>query len=77
MSSKWLPQIDQKKCTGCAECVSICPTQALSLSGRKAILVHPDNCNYCAICETTCPTQAIVLPYLVCFKSATAQDKET
>jgi MinD superfamily P-loop ATPase len=64
----WLPQIDQQTCTGCGDCVAVCPTRALALVGGKAILAHSQACNYCAVCEALCPVGAIALPYLFAFE---------
>lgn len=72
--SHWFPQIDPKKCTGCGECIKICPTDALGLIAEKASLTAPQNCNYCAVCEEICPTGAIELPYLICFKDHTQEN---
>ncbi len=61
----WLPQIDRSVCTGCGDCVTICPTGALTLTMGKATVARPDACSYCADCEAVCPPGAIALPYLV------------
>ena len=65
MTSQWMPQIDQKSCTGCGECIVRCPTDSLGWQGNKAALVQPDLCTYCTLCEDACPVNAIELPYLV------------
>jgi len=67
MSGKmsWLPQIDNRRCNGCGDCIVQCPTGALGWEGDKAALVNPDVCIYCAACEDICPTQAIELPFLI------------
>lgn len=61
--SEWLPIIDAETCTGCGDCVEICPTEALAMQGDVAIVARPDACNYCAYCEPICPVYAIELPY--------------
>ncbi|MCB0046215.1 MAG: ferredoxin family protein [Caldilineaceae bacterium] len=61
----WLPIIDRIRCTGCGDCVIICPAHALALKGGKAVLVKPLACNYCADCESVCPTGAVSLPYRI------------
>ncbi|MCC7359732.1 MAG: ferredoxin family protein [Anaerolineales bacterium] len=63
----WLPQIDQLICTGCGDCVAVCPTRVLALVGGTALVVQPAACNYCAICEALCPVGAIALPYVIGF----------
>lgn len=74
MTQQWMPQIDQRKCTGCGECVSRCPTGALGRIAEKATLIHPDLCTYCTLCEDVCPVGAIELPFLIinfCFNEET------
>ena len=61
------PQIIASRCTGCARCVEICPTQALAQIDGKAMLLYPDRCTYCTACEDVCPTNAIALPFLIVF----------
>ncbi len=65
MDLLWMPQIDAMKCTGCGDCITACPTDALGRRNEKATLVKPEACTYCAICEELCPVDAIVLPYLI------------
>jgi MinD superfamily P-loop ATPase len=59
----WLPQIEREICTGCGDCLLVCPTGALALQTNKAIVALPTACRYCADCELTCPAGAISLPY--------------
>ncbi len=61
----WLPGIDLAICTGCGDCIAICPTGALGLQGEKAAVVKPEACTYTAQCEAICPVGAIALPYQV------------
>ena len=65
MTELWMPQIDALKCTGCGECITACPTNALGRVSEKAALLRPDACTYCAACEDICPVDAIALPYLI------------
>ncbi len=58
-----LPEIDLEKCTGCRECIDLCPTHAVSLSEDKAVIASPEDCNYCAECESICPSGAIKCPF--------------
>ena len=63
--SRWLPQIDSRRCAGNGDCVAGCPTGALALVAGKATLARPEACVYCADCEALCRQGAISLPYLV------------
>lgn len=65
--SKWLPRIDWDLCTGCGDCVEICPVNALDQVDGRAELVAPEACTYCTLCEDICPVDAIELPFLICF----------
>lgn len=64
---QWIPQIDRTLCTGCGECITLCPTGALGDVGGKAAVVQPNACTYCAVCEDICPVDAIGLPYQIGF----------
>lgn len=50
--------IDAEKCVGCGKCVSVCPTDALSLADGRAKLTQA-RCKGCRICVSSCPTGAI------------------
>ena len=47
-----------EKCTGCGECVSICPVDALTLIDDKSSLER-NKCIGCASCIAACPTSAL------------------
>jgi ferredoxin len=70
----WLPRIDWATCTGCGDCIALCPTGALGFRGEKAAVVNPDACTYAAECETVCPVAAIALPYQVIMESGLNDD---
>ena len=62
-----------EKCIVCNQCVNICPTDCIHLTGKK----HPDPtkkgkiidtydinfeiCIFCDLCTEVCPTEAIVM----------------
>lgn len=59
----WLPVIDGETCTGCGDCVAVCPTGALALQNDVAVVARPEACNYSGSCEPICPVEAITIPY--------------
>ncbi len=67
-SAIYLPMIDRSVCTGCGDCISACPVDALAQVGGKAALVRPLACTYCTVCENLCPVGAIELPFLICLE---------
>jgi ferredoxin len=52
--------IDKELCTGCGDCVEICPTSAIQIINDKA-QVDTDGCSECGICADECPVGAISL----------------
>lgn len=51
--------IDQKKCTGCGQCIPDCPEGALQMIDGKARLVSDLFCDGLGACIGTCPEGAI------------------
>ena len=51
--------IRHEKCTGCGDCVDICPTQVIELAGDKAVPVRNEDCIDCLSCIDSCPEGAI------------------
>ncbi|MGL1901519.1 MAG: 4Fe-4S binding protein [Fibrobacterales bacterium] len=46
------------KCTGCGDCVEVCPTDALEVIDGLCI-VDEDECTDCGACVDECPEDAI------------------
>lgn len=54
--------INQSKCTGCKNCICICPGNIIRLDAeRKAYLKRPSDCWGCLACMKSCPVQAITM----------------
>ena len=54
--------VDRQKCTGCADCVWLCPSQAINiekLSGKQLAIIDEQRCLDCILCVTRCPEHAI------------------
>jgi len=54
-----LPVLDATRCTGCADCVAVCPTGCLAMRGRAPWMPRPLDCVSCALCVNVCPTDAL------------------
>lgn len=56
-----LPLLDDTACAGAGDCVAICPTDCLEMSGGRPWLPRPADCVRCGACVLVCPTQALSL----------------
>jgi ferredoxin len=52
--------VDVGKCTGCGDCVEVCPTESITLEKDKAVI--DDDCSECGACVDECPNEAISMP---------------
>lgn len=52
--------VDDKRCTGCATCVEVCPTGAIAIVGEVAT-INQERCNACQACVEACPNRAILV----------------
>lgn len=55
-----LAEINKEKCVGCGTCPKVCPTLAISMKERKAV-IEAEFCTGCGNCEQRCPFYAIKL----------------
>lgn len=58
MHTDFKPKIQRDKCKGCGMCIKRCPTDAISLIGKKA-RIDLKQCIGCGECFITCVNQAI------------------
>jgi NAD-dependent dihydropyrimidine dehydrogenase PreA subunit len=54
-----LPQVDETRCTGCGDCVVVCPVDCLQMAGPLPWLVRPLHCISCSLCVLICPDDAL------------------
>jgi NAD-dependent dihydropyrimidine dehydrogenase PreA subunit len=50
-------------CTGCAECVLVCPREVLAIHDELAALTRPAGCIRCGACLVQCPEDALRFRY--------------
>ena len=56
-----LPAVDERRCTGCGDCVVVCPTDCLAMASLLPWLPRPAECVSCGLCELVCPAEAIAM----------------
>jgi Pyruvate/2-oxoacid:ferredoxin oxidoreductase delta subunit len=68
-TTNFAPVVNEDTCTGCGQCVNICPVEAMTLVSahdptnlrRKKAWVNPDVCLGCGVCARGCSTKSIRL----------------
>jgi len=60
MATYFLRETDQEKCTGCGECVEICPVNVIKMEGDFPV-VDKEWCIGCGVCAVPCPASAVKL----------------
>lgn len=55
--------IDPDKCSGCGQCLAVCPDRTISMVAGRAV-VTGERCLQCGHCLAVCPTGAVVVPAL-------------
>jgi NAD-dependent dihydropyrimidine dehydrogenase PreA subunit len=56
-----LPLLNETRCTGCGDCVAVCPTNCLEMSVGLPWLPRPEDCIRCDVCVLVCPVNALRL----------------
>lgn len=51
-------QVDREQCTGCGDCLDVCPVEAIFMLAGKAA-IDADTCIACEACINACPMGAI------------------
>jgi MinD superfamily P-loop ATPase len=61
MTGGELPAVDAARCTGCGDCVAVCPAGCLAMRGVLPWLPRPADCVSCGACAVVCPADAVQL----------------
>lgn len=56
-----LPLLDETRCSGCTDCVAVCPTKCLVMQKTVPFLIRPTDCVSCGLCVLVCPSAALSL----------------
>ena len=56
-----LPQLNERRCTACGDCIEVCPTRCLEMSAFLPALVRPLDCVSCSLCVLICPVDALTI----------------
>ncbi|MGM0471462.1 MAG: 4Fe-4S binding protein [Bacillota bacterium] len=49
------------QCTGCEECITACPTEAIKVKEEQDYEIDDAKCTKCGACQDACPEDAIQL----------------
>ncbi|GAB4344226.1 MAG: hypothetical protein Kow0099_23450 [Candidatus Abyssubacteria bacterium] len=54
--------LDRTKCTGCGDCVEVCPHQCFVMGhDKKSVHAFPERCMECGACRLNCRAGAIMV----------------
>ena len=54
-------KVDVEKCTGCEECVNVCPVDVFEIKDEKSVPVNAEECIGCESCVEVCEQDSITL----------------
>ncbi len=68
-TTNFIPEVNEKKCNGCAKCVDVCPVEAMTLISasdpqkpkRKLARLNESICLGCGLCAKVCTRESILL----------------
>ncbi len=65
-------KVDETRCTGCAQCVEVCPVDAVTVDGTAKI--DEKSCALCGACIAACPSEALAMEGMETGLTARAAD---
>jgi len=57
-----IPGINETMCTGCKNCIKVCPPQSIYMKDERAY-IDPEFCEECGFCAAECPAGAITIDF--------------
>jgi NAD-dependent dihydropyrimidine dehydrogenase PreA subunit len=57
----WTVTVGTDKCSGCGECVDVCPVEVYELQDGKSVAVNEEECLGCESCVEVCETNALTV----------------
>jgi NAD-dependent dihydropyrimidine dehydrogenase PreA subunit len=57
----YMVTVDNDECTGCEECVSICPNEVFQMTDGKSDPHQGSECVFCESCLGVCPSESITI----------------
>lgn len=57
----FIPIVDEGKCTGCEDCVDVCPVEVFAMQNGKSVAANADECLGCESCVEGCGEGAITI----------------
>jgi NAD-dependent dihydropyrimidine dehydrogenase PreA subunit len=54
-------KLNADACTGCGQCVEVCPRGVFSMQDRKARILDRDLCIECGACQRNCQFNAVTV----------------
>jgi Pyruvate/2-oxoacid:ferredoxin oxidoreductase delta subunit len=61
VSSNYIPERDEEKCTACGACAEACPINAIAILSNGNPKTDTSICIGCGVCALKCPTEALKL----------------
>lgn len=57
-----IPTLNRDICTGCENCIEVCPPRAICMENDKA-RIEEEFCEECGFCAAACPAEAITIVF--------------